>query len=186
MPILPAQTSIFPEDLLEGLCTEESERLWWAVHTKSRQEKALAEQLLRHEVPFYLPLVPKDNQIRGKRVRSHIPVFSGYVFLFGTPKERAVALATNRACQILDVGDQEQLWHDLEQLRRLIATGAPLTIERRLQAGRRVRVKSGPMMGMEGLVIERRNNNRLFVAINFLQQGASVAIDDYILEPIDD
>lgn len=185
MPIHPAETSIFPEDLLEASPPEPSERCWQVIYTKARQEKALARELLKYEVPFYLPLVPKDRMIRNKRVRSHLPVFAGYVFLFGSEEERVQALKTNRISRILSVDDQEQLAHDLAQIRRLIAADAPLTIERRLMPGRRVRVKSGVMLGLEGTVLSRRGDTRLLVAINFLQQGASVAIDDFMLEPID-
>ena len=67
----------------------------------------------------------------------------------------------------------------------LIESDAPLTIERRLNAGRRVRVKTGAMAGVEGVVISRRGNNRLLVAVKLLQQGVSVDVDDFLLEPLD-
>ena len=129
--------------------------------------------------------VPKDNHIRGKRVRSYIPLFTGYVFLFGTEADRIRALATNRVARILPVADQEELRNDLRQVHHLIESDAPLTIERRLMPGRRVRVIAGAMAGLEGKVTARRSGCRLFVAVNMLQQGVSVAIDDYMLEPID-
>ena len=74
---------------------------------------------------------------------------------------------------------------ELQQLQRLIATNAPLTVESRLAPGRRVRVRQGPFAGIEGTVLVRRGETRLLVSINFLQQGASVEIDDFQLEPID-
>jgi len=185
MPIHPAETSIFPEDLLDAFAAETGQRRWQVIYTKARQEKALARELLKYEVPFYLPLVPKDHLIRGKRVRSHLPLFAGYVFLFGSEEERLRTLKTNRTSRILPVDDQAQLAHDLAQIRQLIATDAPLTVERRLTSGRRVRVKSGAMVGLEGTVLSRRGGTRLLVAVDFLQQGASVAIDDFMLEPID-
>ena len=185
MPILAAETTAFPADLFDEAAFEPSARCWWAVYTKSRQEKALARQLLRSEVPFYLPLVPKENIVRGRRIRSHVPLFGGYVFLFAQEDERVQALMTNRISRILSITDQEGLYRDLKQVRHLIATDAPLTIERRLLPGQRVRVKAGAMMGLEGTVLSRRGDCRLLVAVNFLQQGASVAIDDCMLEPVD-
>ena len=185
MPILAAETSIFPENLFELSETKPSERNWLAVYTKARQEKAMARQLVQREIPFYLPLVTKDSSSRGRRVRSFTPLFNGYVFLFGTEEERIGALTTNRISRILPVKDQQQLCQDLMQVYHLIDTDAPLTIERRLMPGRRVRVKAGAMMGMEGTVTSRRGACRLLVAVNFLQQGVSVAIDDYMLEPLD-
>ena len=61
---------------------------------------------------------------------------------------------------------------------------APLTIESRLEIGRRVRVKSGSLMGLEGEIISRRGENRLLIGVQFLQQGASILIRDFQVEPI--
>jgi transcription antitermination factor NusG len=60
-----------------------------------------------------------------------------------------------------------------------------MTVEERLAPGRRVRIRQGPLMGLEGTVVERRNGRRLFVAVDFLQQGASIDLDDFVLEPLD-
>jgi transcriptional antiterminator RfaH len=77
------------------------------------------------------------------------------------------------------------LVYDLRQLRQLIAVGAPLTVESRLGPGQQVRVRQGPFAGLEGTVLKRRGKSRLLVSINFLQQGASVEIEDFLLDPFD-
>ena len=71
-----------------------------------------------------------------------MPLFAGYVFLFAQEEARVQALMTNRVSRILSITDQEGLYRDLKQIHHLIATDAPLTIERRLMPGQRVRVKS--------------------------------------------
>ena len=70
------------------------------------------------------------------------------------------------------------------QVKRLIAAKVPLTIEARLQPGRRVRVRRGSSPVSEGIVESRCRQTRLIVAINFLQRGISVELDDIMLEPI--
>lgn len=185
MPILEREANLIPEDLLDGFTEVSTDRQWWILHTKARQEKAVARQLLAWEIPFYLPLVAKQSIIRGRRVCSHVPVFDGYVFLFGDETERVTSLKTNRLSRILPVVDGWDLRQDLQQVSRLIESDAPLTIERRLDVGRRVRVKTGAMAGVEGVVISRRGNNRLLVAVKLLQQGVSVDVDDFLLEPLD-
>lgn len=184
MPIIRSEPSVFPTDLLLSPESESDGREWWAAFTKPRQEKALARQLHAQQVPFYLPLVAKDHLIRGRKVKSYSPLFPGYVFLRVTDDERVVALTTNRIAQTLPVGEQQQLQHDLCQLQGLIAADAPLTIERRLEPGRLVRIKNGPMAGVEGVVTQRRKSKRLLVAVHFLQNGVSVEIDDFMVEPI--
>lgn len=185
MPILAPETSVYPANLLRDFMQTPSDRLWWAVYTMARQEKSLARDLLDREIPFYLPLVPKDNLIRGRCVRSYIPLFSGYVFLYGSEVERVKCLTTNRVSRILPVTEHVRLVHDLGQVQQLIEADAPLTVERRLTAGRLVRIKKGSMAGLEGTVLSRKSRTRLVVAVDFLQQGVSVEIDDYLLEPID-
>jgi transcriptional antiterminator RfaH len=161
------------------------DRCWRVLYTKARQEKAVARELLGYEVPFYLPIIAKTSMCRGRKVRSHVPLFPGYVFLFGTEDERVCALTTNRISRVLSVHEPERLEHDLRQIARLIAMERPLTVESRLIAGDRVRVSCGPFEGVEGTVMKRHGETRLLVAVDFLQQGASVEIDDFMLEPID-
>lgn len=184
MPILAAEPDCYPNDLLDELATTPAERRWWAVYTKSRQEKSLARQLHGMTIPYYLPLVSKTSRIGERKVKSHLPVFAGYVFVFGSEEERVHALTTNRISRILPVPCTEQMTADLRNVRSLILAGAPLTVESRLQPGERVRIKSGALMGIEGTILSRRGETRLLIAVHYLQQGVSVQIDDYMVEPI--
>lgn len=186
MPIRDKEISVFPEDLLDGYTAleHEQEMRWWVLHTRPRQEKAVARTLLADQIAFYLPCVPKDNLIRGKKVRSYVPVFASYVFLFGSDEDRHDALKTDRVAYTLDVPDAVQLMNDLQQIRRLIESDAPLTVERRIKPGQRVRVRRGPLEGLEGTVESRRGKTRLVVALQMLQQGVSLEIDDMLIEPI--
>jgi transcriptional antiterminator RfaH len=93
-------------------------------------------------------------------------------------------MKTNRVSRLLPVGDPDRLLFDLRQLRQLIASGAPLTVESRLEPGDQVRVRHGPLAGLEGTVLTRRGKTRLLIAVDFLKQGASVEIDDFLLEPL--
>jgi len=185
MPVLQNETSLYPNDLLDELQEISSERQWFVLHTKPRQEKAVARDLLRREVPFYLPLIKKTLQYGRRTVNSRAPLFGGYIFSYATDAERVLAVATNRIVQTLPVKNCEELLIDLRQIRRLIAANVPLTVESRLSAGNKVRVRKGPFAGMEGIVLKRRGETHLLVCVNFLQRGASVEIEDYQLEPLD-
>jgi transcriptional antiterminator RfaH len=184
MPILAAETSIFPDDLLSGSSHCQAAR-WWAVYTKPRQEKSLARQLLKAQIPFFLPLVPRARLYRGSRRESYVPLFTGYLFLCGTDEQRLASLTTNRVMQTIAVQDSAELVDDLTQIQRLIASRAPLTLEGRLLPGQRVRIRSGALAGLEGTILTRRRESRLLVAVRFLQQGVSVDLDDFMLERID-
>ncbi|MGD0382159.1 MAG: transcription termination/antitermination NusG family protein [Thermoguttaceae bacterium] len=185
MPILKEEPCLFPETLLQDCIQDTSDRRWWVIYTKARQEKSFARELFAFRIPFYLPLVKKNAIVKGRKRTSFVPLFSGYVFLYATEAERIKSMTTNRISRILSVSDPEQLVYDLEQLRRLITSNVPLNVEQKLAPGNRVRVKQGALMGLEGTVLVRRGVTRLLVSVNFLQQGASVEVDDYLLERMD-
>jgi transcriptional antiterminator RfaH len=186
MPILPSEPDIFPAELLDGLdIPDASDVQWWAMYTMARREKELMRRLRALEIPFYSPLVPRRTRSPGGRVRqSYVPLFASYVFVHGSQQQRHQALTTNCVSRCLSVDDGVQLLRDLRQIRRLIALDAPLTIEARIEPGRRVRVRSGSMAGLEGTVVKRRGKDWLLVAIEFLQQGASVLLEDFQVEPL--
>jgi transcriptional antiterminator RfaH len=185
MSLVMTDVVLYPENLftLES-SPEETDRHWFAIYTKARQEKALARDLWGQEIPFYVPLVIKERAVGHRRLHSNVPLFPGYLFLFGTDQERVRSLTTNRVSRIIPVADEVRLRHDLGQLRQLIDSGAALTVERRIQPGQRVRIRSGTFQGVEGQVIERHGRTRLLVAVNFLQQGASIELDDFRVEPL--
>jgi len=71
---------------------------------------------------------------------------------------------------------------DLRQIHRLVQAGKPLTPESKLEPGMPVRIRSGPLTGTEGVVVKRRGGDRLLVAVRFLQQGASIQLEDFEVE----
>jgi transcription antitermination factor NusG len=186
MPILPGEPDIYPPQLLEQVLDASSgDAEWWAMYTLARREKELMRRLRALEIPFYSPLVHKRARSPGGRVReSYVPLFASYVFVYGNQQQRHQALSTNCISRTLIVPDAGRLVHDLQQIRRLIELDAPLTMEARIEPGRRVRVRSGSMAGLEGTVTKRRGKDWLVVAVEFLQQGASVLLEDFQVEPL--
>jgi len=187
MPILPTEPDIFPEDLLEqGPPEADSPLRWWALYTLSRREKDLMRRLRGVGVPHYAPMIQRKNKSPSGRVRtSHVPLFAGYVFLLGDEDHRYQALQTNCVSRCLRVDDPDRLVADLQNIKRLIDCEAPLTPESRIEPGVRVRIRNGSLAGLEGTVVKRRGRERLFVAVEFLQQGASVLLQDFQVEQID-
>jgi transcriptional antiterminator RfaH len=185
MPILDAEPSIHPVDLLANAEFGQSvDQAWWVCYTRPRQEKSLARDLVRREIAFYLPLVARRLLVRSRPVHSYVPLFSGYVFVYGSDVDRVRSLATNRIAQILACCDGAQLFRDLKNIQRLIEAGVPLTVEAKLQPGDYFRIRSGPFRDLEGVVDRRKNKTRLLVWVKMLQQGISLEIEDYLLEPI--
>lgn len=175
---------MLPATLLEDW-THVPDASWWAMYTLARREKELMRRLRSLEIPFYCPLLPRRTRSPGGRTRtSYVPLFPSYVFLFGTDAQRQLALTSNCIARCILVPEGAQLTGDLQQIRALIASDAPLTPEARIEAGRKVRVKSGRMAGIEGVVVKRRGRDWLLVSVEFLQCGASVLLEDFQVEAI--
>ncbi len=186
MPLIGPELCLFPDLLLtdefqaEG---READKHWRVLYTRSRMEKELMRRLVAKGTPFYAPIV--ENRYRspaGRQRTSYLPLFSNYVFLFGGETDRYEALATGCVSRALDVTAEPEFLSDLRRIRALIDTGAAITAESKIEAGDRVRIKSGSMLGLEGVVFKRHGQSRLLVMVNFLQQGASIELPDWEVE----
>lgn len=181
MPILSKEPDVFPADLLNS--PRAMDQPWWAMYTLARQEKKLMRMLAKIDVPFYSPIIPRRYRSPSGRVRTtYEPLFANYVFVCGDEIARHAAVCTGCISRWMPVGQPQDLVVDLRQLHSLILTDAPLSPERRLEPGTKVRIRSGPFAGYEGVVFRRDRETRLLVAVRFMDQGVSVAIEDCQLE----
>ena len=183
MPLMPLEPFVFPDDLLLRTDLGADEAPWWVLHTRPRAEKALARRLLRRENPFFLPLCKRQWRNRGRNHCSYVPLFPGYVFLKGQSQTIFQILETNLVARILSVVDQQQLQEDLARVYRVIATGAPLAPEERLQPGDRVEITAGSLAGLEGKVLRKGKQLRFIVEVQFLQRGVSAEIESWMIQP---
>ncbi len=181
MPLLAKEPDIYPANLLDA--PDAGDRPWWAMYTLARQEKKLMRLLIKGEVGFYAPVIPRRYRSPAGRVRtSYEPLFANYVFVCGDEVARHAAVCTGCVSRWMPVGQPSELVQDLKQLHGLIQMDAPLSPERRLEPGEKVRIRSGPFAGYEGVVFRRDRETRLQVSVRFMDQGVSVAVEDCQLE----
>jgi transcription antitermination factor NusG len=158
---------------------------WWVLHTKARNEKALAGDLARLHVQHFLPVIECRRVYAGRARYVKIPLFPGYLFLCGRAEDRLAALRTHRVAKVLEVADQIRLRTDLRQIQRVVEGTVPVDLYPRLRRGCRCRVTSGPLAGLEGVVLRRRGRWRVYVGVEFLGQSAELDIDPMFLDVID-
>lgn len=182
MPILAAEPSIFPTNLLATCEPEVAGLRWWVLHTRPRAEKALARRLFNKQVAFYLPVFEQNRHSHG-RAQARLPLFPGYLFLHGPHEALHTALETRCVANCLEVADQDQLVANLCDLQRLIESGGPFSRETHIQPGTRVRINRGPLRGIEGTVTRSGKSLRFVVRVQFLQAGAAVEVDPSMVEP---
>jgi len=168
----------------EGLAIEDIVGQWWVAHAKPRQEKVLAWDILHSGGAYFLPMYETVRRSRGRRWKSILPLFTGYVFLCGEEDDRLAALKTNRIVKLIDVQDQARIVEELSAIKRLIDLGMAIDPHKALKKGVWCRIRSGPLAGLEGKVESRKSCARFIVQVSILGQGAAVEIDADLLEPI--
>lgn len=158
---------------------------WFILHTRSRQEKAIAATLHSMGVDHYLPLISKVQFYGRRKITVNAPLFPGYVFLFGQRDQAFDADRTGRIAQIIDVVDQQQLEHELENIQLALSNEVQLDPFPYLREGIQVVVRAGPLRGVRGLIESRTKCHRLILQVNVLGQASSLEIDGSLLEPIE-
>ncbi len=159
---------------------------WWVAHTKARFEKAFAWDMFNRGIGYFLPMREKIIFSGGRKRHVMAPLFTSYVFICGTELDRYTALTTNRLCQTIEVVDQDLLIRELAMIEKALFSKAIIDRYPRLPVGGRCKIVSGPMMGTEGVVIERKDAKaRMVLEVTILGQGAVVEIDSDLLEPME-
>jgi transcription antitermination factor NusG len=152
---------------------------WTAAYCKPRQEKALAWDLTRREVRYFLPMVMRETSSGGRRRRNMYPLFASYVFFAGGEQERLGVLRTDRVVRLIDIAEaaQAQFRRELESLEKAVAC-CPNSIELypRLVPGTLVRIAGGPMKDVEGVVLQSHNKRKLWLGVSVLGVGATIEI----------
>jgi transcription antitermination factor NusG len=174
-----------PPQSPEGSALTEFQGLWWVAHTKPRQEKALAWDIFRSGGNYFLPMYEVIKRSRTRRWTSVLPLFTGYVFLCCNERTRLRALETHRIAKLISVPDQAGLVVELTRIGQLLAGGMSINPYPGLTRGAACRIRTGPMVGLEGRVERRKGQARFIVNVTILGQGAAVEIDADWLEPIE-
>lgn len=157
---------------------------WWVGHTKARNEKAFAWDLHKSGIGYFLPMYEKVYVSGGKKRRVLLPVFPSYVFFCGNNNARRTAFGTNRLAQVLDVPDQGRLVRELSYFELAFDLAIPLSPVVDISPGRRCRITSGPLCGVEGQVVRKGNISTILLEVSIIGGGALLEIDGGFLEPM--
>ena len=158
--------------------------LWWVAHTKSRNEKALAHELVNKNISYFLPMTWNIRRHKGRKIKSLLPLFSSYVFFCGDEKQRLEVLRTNRVANLIEVKDQDKFVNELTQIEQALLAGADLAPHKYLKKGQCCRVITGPLEDLQGIVVTTKGTMRLILQIDILGQGASVEVDTNMVEAV--
>jgi len=160
---------------------------WYAIRTRSRHEKIVAEQLQTQSIESFLPLVKRTRVWSDRKKEVEMPLFSGYSFarLVLYSPDRLRVLQTHGVAGFVGVRGVGIPVPEgqIENLRTLLANGIPMKDRPFLQVGQRVRIRGGVLDGIEG-ILATQNDRNLVISVGPIHRSLSVCIDGYHFEPI--
>ena len=146
------------------------------LHVKPRTEKKVDDFLSCLRVFHYLPLLRKETKVQRRRVVRELPIFPGYVFARLFPDERLRVLDTKQIVQMVEVGNPRQMVHQLHQVAHAIRLTEDLRIAETYEPGDSVRVVSGPLRGLEGLVRRKDGVASLVLTVDILGRALETSV----------
>ncbi|MCX8109514.1 MAG: antitermination protein NusG [Verrucomicrobiae bacterium] len=155
---------------------------WYVAHTRPRCEKKLVAYCERENLSTTLPCYRSIRRYRGKKVVFYKPLFPGYVFLKILPASRQKVYQSDYVANVLDVPDQELFWRQLSDILEALETDYEVRLAPSIGPGRRVRIKYGPLQGMEAWVESRSGFSEVLLRLDFIGQAAAIKIEADALE----
>jgi transcription antitermination factor NusG len=157
---------------------------WHVAHTRPRCEKKLAVYCEREGLPTTLPCYRSVKRYRSKQVVFYKPLFPGYLFLRLQQFQRQKVYQSDYVANLLDVPDQAEFDRQLEDILEALDTELEVRLAPTIGPGMRVRIRSGPLQGMEAWVEHRSGMREVLLRLDFIGQAAAVKIDATELELI--
>lgn len=159
---------------------------WYALYTCSRHEKQVAAHLEQRHREVFLPLYASVRRWKDRRVELHLPLFPSYLFVRIPPQDRIEVLNVPGAVRFVAFNGRPAAVEedDLLKLREALAEGLRAHPHPYLKIGRRVRVRSGPLVGMEGILTRRKDRFRLVLSIDIIMRSVAVEVDASDVEPL--
>jgi transcription antitermination factor NusG len=154
-----------------------TEPRWYAVQTVARHEKSVRTQLAGRDVDTFLPLQVALHKWGLRKVAVELPLFSGYVFAHIPYRERATVLTAAGVIRIVSFNGLPFPVAD-EEIRVLRSVSGLPSVQpyRFLTVGRKVRISSGALEGLEGIVVKRKSGIRFIVSVQAIQQSIAVEV----------
>ncbi len=160
---------------------------WHALHTRYQHETRVAESLSIKEHDVFLPIYDAAHRWRDRAKHLWLPLFPCYVFIRGGMDRQLQLLTTPGMVGILQSSGRPTIVPDgqIDAVRRIVESSLRVEPHPFLECGDRVRVKAGPLAGVQGILVRKKGMFRLIVSLEMLGRSAAVEIDVSCVEGID-
>jgi len=166
----------------------ESAKHWYAVYTYPQHEKGCVKQLMQRGLEVFLPTYAEERVWKNRqRARLELPLFPSYVFVQMGATERSKVLGAPAVLRILGNGQGPQPIPDgVVDLLRSEPFRGRLQRESEIVVGQRVRIRSGALQGVEGVLVRKKNSLWFVLAIELINQRATMEVKSTDIEMLTD
>ena len=158
---------------------------WFAVYTRSRHEKTVAEHLRRNNVQHFLPVYRAAHQWKNGRADVRLPLFPGYVFVCVAAEQLRQVLRTPGVVRFVGVSGRPAPIQQAEIAAIQAALSSEVGVESHgyLAVGAQVQIKSGPLEGLEGVLLRRPGSLRVVLSVTLISRSMSVEVRECDVAP---
>ena len=161
---------------------------WYALYTKHQHEKTVARNLLCKGFETFLPLYAAARNWKDRAKLLHLPLFPCYVFLKTNLERRLAIITTPGVHALVSNGGQPAPipTAEIESIRHVVSTSTHVEPYPFLESGDSVRVTSGPLTGIQGILVRKKTIYRLVLSVEMLGKAAAVEIDAVSIERLNE
>jgi transcription antitermination factor NusG len=161
---------------------------WYGLQTRPRHEKIVAQRLAERGVATFLPLVTEVHRWSDRKKSVQVPLFGCYVFARFVPNrsERLRVLRVDGVFGLVGMRGEGTPIPDeqIDAVRSLVAGELPWSSHPFLKIGQRVRIRSGALDGVEGILVSRNGDRTLVISVDAIQRSLAVRVEGYEVEPV--
>jgi transcription antitermination factor NusG len=159
---------------------------WYAIHVRSHYEHLVSAGLRGRGYEDFLPLYRSQRNWSDRKKELDLPLFPGYVFCRLNVEHRQPVMCVPGVVSILGLGRTPVAVpeEELGAVRRVIQSGVAAVPWPFLRTGERVLIERGPLVGVEGTLVEIKSHLRLVLSIELLQRSVAAEVDRAWIRPI--
>jgi transcription antitermination factor NusG len=161
---------------------------WCAIQTRPRHEKAVTQRLTDAGIATFLPLYSQVRTWSDRHKRVEFPLFPGYVFArsFWTTQARVRVFQTSGV--VCFVGPRKEATpipaQQIDAIRLMMRSRSEYRLHPYLDIGQRVRIRTGSLEGLEGILVRASTDCTLVVSVDLIHRSVALCLDGYEVECI--
>jgi len=161
---------------------------WYALHVRAKAEKAVARGIREKGYEDFLPLYRSARRWSDRVTRVDEPLFPGYVFCRAEPTQRPLIVTTPGIIRIVSFGERPAIIpnREIDAITRALTCSIGAEPWPFLCQGQRARIRSGPLIGIEGIVVRTNTRYRLVLSVEALCRSMAIEVEADNVAPLDD